>query len=156
MVPRVELISPVGLRFSDEDLRQGLESLVAGDLLARRDDRFAPTPPLGLVCSRLAAAAGMSALSTQRRQRLSHFAALRAADLSLWLLDFSDVTADEFNVQITSLAQAEMYTRLKAGLGMPEQDPVRATVLRCPCCGIELRPDARFCVKCGYRLANRT
>ena len=179
MVPRALLISPIGLRFSDEALRQGLESLLAGDLLTRRDGVFALTPTLGLACSRLAATSGMSALSTQRLQRLSHFAALRIADLGLWLVEFSDITADEFNVRITSVAQTDMYRRLKAGLRMPEnqrsagpptppprevtsrpeaarkQEPVKEKQAHCPSCGSELRAEARFCAKCGHRLAKK-
>jgi len=152
MVPRIQLIAPVGLRFSDEDLRRGLAALVAGELLAQRDGRFAPTPALGLVCSGLAATTGMSALSTQRRQKLSHLAAVRMADLGLWIIEFSEITADDFNVRIAGMAQAEMYARMKAGLGMPAE---KGAALRCPACAAELRADARFCAKCGYRLASK-
>jgi hypothetical protein len=153
--------------------------VIAGELLTRRNGVFALTPTLGLACSRLAATSGMSALSTQRLQRLSHFAALRIADLGLWLVEFSDITADEFNVRITSVAQTDMYHRLKAGLAMPEnqrsagpptpppreaasrpeaarkQEPVKEKQAHCPSCGSELRADARFCAKCGYRLAKK-
>jgi len=183
MVPRALLVSPISLRFSDDNLRQGLESLLAGDLLTRRNGLFALTPTLGLVCSRFAAASGVSALSTQRLQRrrqreneewdLTHFAAIRIADRSLWLVEFSDISADEFSVKITSVAQPDMYHHLKAGLGLPgnqgspeppaparreptrEHESAKEKEFRCPSCGSELRPDARFCAKCGYRLAKK-
>lgn len=185
MMPRARLITPVALEFSDEAIRRGIDSLLAGELLVRRDGGFALTPALGLAGSRLAAVTGLSALSVRRFEDLSHFAALRVADRGLWLAEFNDITADEFSVRMTSLSSAEMYHRLKAGLGMPVEEspapaaapgrsgppkkrhaeakpeaaaprePAQAPAFFCPSCGSELRAGAAFCSKCGYRLARK-
>ncbi|MBN2199002.1 MAG: zinc ribbon domain-containing protein [Candidatus Aminicenantes bacterium] len=158
MVPRSRLISPIGLDFSDDDIRLGLESLLAGRLLIRRDGVLSLSTSLGLACSRLAAVSGMSALSTQRQGTLSHVVALRIAGIALYLAEFRDIAADDFAVKITSVSQTDIYQRFKAGVGLsdprkPAAPPEKKYL--CPSCGNALRAGARFCAKCGYRLEKK-
>ena len=162
--PRFRLVSPIDLSYDEGGLRRGLRSLEAGGLVRRVNGQFELSPPMGFACAQLGAMSGMTALSVRRSERgpsaggkggaggpggwtVGHIAALRAGT-GLWLLEFSRISVDGFEVRMTSARSDEVYGQLKTGLGWGEQaapPPPRF----CRQCGGPLREGAAFCPQCG-------
>jgi len=152
--PRFRLIAPVDLSYDEGGLRRGLRSLEAGGLVERMNGEYELSAPMGLVCAQLGTTTGMTALSVRRRGKgaaaggglsgwaIGHFAALRAG-AGLWLLDFSGISPEGFEVRMTSVGPDKIYGRLKAELGSAPRPGF------CRQCGGPLREGAAFCPQCG-------
>jgi hypothetical protein len=154
--PRFRLIAPVDLSYGEGGLRRGLRSLEAGGLIRRANGLFEVSPPMGFACAQLSATSGMTALSVRRGGRgpaagtpggwmIGHFAALRAG-AGLWLLDFSGISPEGFEVRMTNAGPDEVYGRLKAEVGYASRPGF------CRRCGGPLREGAAFCPQCGGAL----
>jgi hypothetical protein len=149
--PRFRLVSPIGLSFAEDDLVKGLRSLEAGGLVLRGDGAYTLSLPLGFACAQLSVTTGMSALSVRRKAKgpagwtIAHVAAIRAGG-GLWVLEFSHISATEFEVRMKSAGASEIYGRLKADLGYVPGPRF------CRSCGGPLRTGAAFCPGCGGEL----
>ena len=147
MVPRASMFAPIELEFSADSIRHGLRSLLDKGLLFHREGLFGLSADLAEACSFLSVCDGVVAMSSRRRQGraswdLTHFAGYQGMEGSLWLFEFMDISAGEFEVQINCIGENDLYERLKACVPRPEQS-------RCPDCGNPQRPAARFCSNCG-------
>ncbi len=163
--PRFRLVAPVDLSFGEAGLRRGLRSLEAGDLVRRTGGAYELSASMGFVCAQMAATSGLTALSVRRKGEgaaaggpggwtVGHVAAARAG-AALWLFEFSRMSADGFEVRMTSAGPDVIYGRLKAGLGWGEAAPPARPQDRarfCRQCGGTLRPGAAFCPRCGGAL----
>ncbi len=125
MVPRATLFAPIGLSFSEESVRGGLESLVRSGLAAREGGFYSPGSELGLACSLLGVCNGLCAMSVRRKRRArddgsgwdhTHFAGMRGADGSLWLFEFTNIESDAFEVELTSVSESVMHGYFKAAV----------------------------------------
>ncbi len=124
MVYRVKFISPTDFVPSLQNISAGLESLREKNLLVQNGHQYSPTKRLGLICSLMSACNGFCGLSTRRRVAQpvgesvwdqQHIVALRGMD-SLWLLEFTDITSEDFAVKVSDVTSSQMRDRLHAGL----------------------------------------
>lgn len=180
MVPRASVFAPIALDFSDEGIRQGLEALQSSGQLFAAEGHFEPGADFAQVCSMLSGCEGLSAISRRslRQNRdgklawdLTHFAGYQGSGASLWLFEFSGISADEFDVEINCIGESFLYERLKKGIlpngpdvehvaeargePGPSRSPDQVSEPRppqCPECGGPLRLNARFCSRCGHQL----
>lgn len=176
MIPRTMIFSPIRLKYTSEDIIQGMEWLHAKGLLTLREGRYALSPPFGIVCSLLGSCSGLSALSSRRQQiinkdnkdwSLQHLAALKGIDNSLWLFEYTDITSDDFHVEIQNTTGRSLNERLQSEFfpsGKPAAPPPSIPSIPpqpelksinepfCPNCGTQLKPKASFCTKCGARV----
>jgi hypothetical protein len=169
MVQRSKLISPVRLSPDPEGLNAGLRSLVEQGMLAQQGTFFAPTPRFHTACSLLTGCSGFFALSTRRRIQgndghdawdFQHMASLRGIG-SLWLLEFTDISKNDFTVKLGDVTAGLLHERVVAGLLPPErlQLPDEEAAEKkpyCQNCGAKLQVPAKFCPNCGTKIVEKT
>lgn len=122
-----QFIAPTRLKPGLESLNQGLEFFVEQGMLKREGDLYRPEPRFGLICSLLGDCAGLCAISRRFQMeeqsgkviwKYEHVAALRGID-SLWLFEFTDVTSEEFKLEIMDTTSVSLHQRLAAILRLP-------------------------------------
>jgi hypothetical protein len=160
MIPRTMLLSPIRLAFSEQNILDGLQSLVERDLVEQQDSLFSLSPALSLTCALLGQCSGISALSTRYKSetkkgrsgngwKLHHLAGIKGGLDRLWLLRFKDISSEEFDVEISCVNQKDMYEGLREGVFAPKQ------IKYCSDCGAALKSKAEFCSKCGHPQARK-
>jgi hypothetical protein len=168
MVQRSKLISPIRLAPDPEGLRMGISSLVKQGMLMQDGSLYTATPRFTTACSLLAGCSGFFALSTRRRiQRndghdvwdFQHMASLRGIG-SLWLLEFADISNDDFTVKLGDVTASLLHERVVAGLLPPARlqlpdEEAAEKLAYCQNCGAKLQPPAKFCPNCGTKIVEK-
>ena len=168
MVPRTALLAPISLSFSEDNVRSGLLSLIRRGWAAKENGFYKPGVDLSLACSHLSVCEGLCAMSVRRKAHQGadrpgwdqqHFAGIRGADGSLWLFEFSNITSDAFEVELTCVSDSIIHEHLKtavlsggtsAGSAMESEDDRTKTAF-CSQCGASLRSNSHFCSDCGHQ-----
>jgi hypothetical protein len=188
MAQRARLVSPVSLAPVSEDIERGLSSLERMKLIQREDDRFGLSTALAVIGARLSDCSGLAALSAKKKPSKSsqakmwnrrHIAAARGLN-SLWFFEFSQISKEDYRLELSDMGPAELQKRLHSFLyaedrkDLPSRPPVPSSpshppgidrevrgdsrqgeekILKfCSQCGGDLRAGASFCSQCGYRL----
>jgi len=189
MAPRAKLMSPVNLAPVIEDIEKGLAALERKKLIHKEGDRYRLSTELAVVCARLSECSGFSSLSlrkklsgssTKKRWHYQHIAAAMGLE-SLWLYEFSDITQDNFILELRDCSPTILQKNLQSLLpvedkrSIPSPPPTkslrpsegdqkrpakrkktdRKSLKYCSKCGTKLRPGASFCPGCGSRLISK-
>jgi hypothetical protein len=165
MVSKAQMFSPIKLTFKDEDLLEGLERLIEEGFLIKNNGLYEIEAEFSSICSLLGSCSALSAISVRRRSHqkdsgtkwsLEHFAVQLAIDSMLWLYDFSDISSDDFQIEISSINGQQFYNRLAKSILLLDQssetEMQESEDTLCPKCNYSLRPDIKFCPECGLNL----
>lgn len=169
MVQRFKHLAPTPLQNNIGDLEAGLKTLVNQQMLVQEDRIYLATPRFYVACSLLSGSSGLCALNTRKLvlkngeplawERL-HMGALRGIG-SLWLFEFSDISADDFSVKLGDITSGLLHERLQAGIipyvnkaaaPLPLKERPGEVKKMCLSCGAELGPAAVFCSACGRKV----
>lgn len=165
MAQRIKFLSPVPIKPDRGCFESGLKDLEQAKMLIRDNFLFQPTPRFHTACSLLGACSGFSAMATRILLNKSttwvhqHVAALRGLG-SLWLMDFSDISNDDFVVKLGDITPSLLHERLLAGVHVNNVAPgttARSTssgttqLRTCPECGLELMPETEICPVCAKK-----
>jgi hypothetical protein len=168
MVQRSKLISPLGLAPDLEGFQIGISSLVKQGMLVQEGSLYRSTPRFTTACSLLAGCSGFFALSTRRRIQRNdghvawdsqHMASMRGIG-SLWLLEFADISRNDFIVKLGDVTASLLHERVAAGLIPPArlelpEDEASEKQAYCQNCGSKLLPPAKFCQNCGTKIVEK-
>ncbi len=159
MVPRAALLAPISLSFSEDNVRSGLLSLIRRGWAAKENGFYNPGVDLSRACSHLSVCEGLCAMSVRRKAHQGggrpgwnhqHFAGLRGADGSLWLFEFSNITSDAFEVELSCVSDSIVHEHLKTAV-LSGGTPVEPVKVFCSQCGAPLRSNSHFCSACGHQ-----
>lgn len=155
------LVSPLDLSPTPEECRAGLEELARAGLVQEGSEGWALTPEMQRIAAVLASPVAYASVHARLRVgdggwRRRHLAALRGLG-SLWLVEFPALDASGGEVLLAEVAGADLEARVADALREWRRESVggRPPAARtCAGCGAGLAFDARFCSRCGARVAD--
>ncbi len=161
---RFSRLSPINFSVLPKSLEPAINIFIKDRLIRSENEGYRPTSQVAVTCMRWNDSDAFSAVTERKRKNNGewdwhHHAYLHSAG-GMFVFDFTDITMDDYKVWIREIGAQELQEKIvllifRETIINPSMAPVPIAgdnVNRCPKCGAELKPGAKFCTQCGAKI----